>query len=152
MKLAAIVIAVAFLIVFFSCKTSEYAYATKGESVKLKVEERSDAINYLAIKQQKILTLQERSGRGAFTPLAGTAISLATDMVKKMIANERKKYIADYSLSVSDLYFYDQLSTESCFDPVGMQFSGFTVVRTFMNKENKLDTAMVARFELDTSK
>jgi hypothetical protein len=152
MRFLTLLIISAFLIFFSSCKTSEYAYATRGESVKLKVDERSDAINYLAIKEQKILSLQERSGRGAFTPLAGTAISLATDMVKKMIANERKKYIADYSLSVSDLYFYDQLSTESCFDPVGMQFSGFTVVRTFMNKENKLDTALVAKFELDTSK
>ncbi|MBK9659476.1 MAG: hypothetical protein IPO68_06180 [Chitinophagaceae bacterium] len=47
------------------------------------------------------------------------------------------------------IYFYDQLSTESVFDPVGLQFSGFNLLRTFTNNQGQNDTAFIARFELD---
>ena len=68
-----------------------------------------------------------------------------------MIARDRARYVANYTFAVTDLYFYDQLSLESVFDPVGMQFNGFTLVRTFTNSRQQTDTAFIARFELDLS-
>ena len=68
-----------------------------------------------------------------------------------MIAKDREKYVAKYNFALTDLYFYDQLSNESVFDPVGLQFSGFTLVRTFTNKTGIPDTAFIARFDLDTT-
>ena len=138
---------------FAGCKTTEYGYAIKGEVVKMKIQERSDAINYAALRKQEIANLDDRGkkSRGFVAPVLGGAVSLATDLVKKMIANDQKKYVASYSLGLTDLYFYDQLSTESCFDPVGMQFSGFTIFRTFLNKQNKIDTALTMQFVLDTT-
>jgi hypothetical protein len=145
----------AFALLAVRCATTEHGYAVKGEVVKMKVEEKRNAIDYAMLQKRKILSLEERErkSRGLAMPLPmlGGAISLATDVVKKMIAKDRKKYVADYSVGLTDLYFYDQLSTGSCFDPVGMQFGGFTIVRTFRNKQDQLDTALVARFELDTT-
>ena len=49
------------------------------------------------------------------------------------------------------MYFYDQLSNEGPFDPAGMQFAGFKIIRTFVNDEGKTDTAFTASFSLDKS-
>jgi hypothetical protein len=84
------------------------------------------------------------------TGLTLGAVSLATNAVKQMIAKDKKKYTAEYDYALTDLYFYDQLSTENPFDPIGMQFSGFRLVRTFQNK-GVTDTAMIADFELDNT-
>ena len=134
------------------CKTSSYRYYSKKESAKIVVKEKPDVINYASIKHQEIPSFNDRlASRGLFGPLLGSAVSLATNGVKSMIAKSRARYIANYSFALSDLYFYDQLSSESVFDPVGMQFSGFTLIRTFKNSQNQTDTAFIARFELDTS-
>jgi len=142
--------------VMISCKTTGYGYAIKDEKAKLKINESPDAINYAALKPQEIPSLSDRAQRGRGPsrgmPLATTAVSLATDVIKKMIANDRKKYIADYSFALTDLYFYDQLSTESVFDPVGMQFSGFKLTRSFKRKDGITDTAFMADFVLDTTR
>lgn len=112
--------------------------------------EKRDAIDFAQLKAQNISTYQERAqSRAFFAPIAGSLISLGTDAVKKMIANDKKKYMADYKMGLTDLVFYDQLSKESAFDPVGMQFNGFTLVRTFKNNDGGTDTALVAEFELD---
>lgn len=140
----------------YACKSTEFGYAVKDEKAKMKIQEDPNAINYLALKKQDIPTMADRTSslsRGLpITPLVGGAVSLATSAIKQMIANDRKKYIADYSFALTELYFYDQLSTESCFDPVGMQFNGFTLVRTFTNKYGQTDTAFKASFALDTTK
>jgi len=52
---------------------------------------------------------------------------------------------------LNDLYFYDQLSNEGPFDPVGLQFGGFKLVRTFTNEAGSTDTAFIADIVLDTS-
>lgn len=138
-----------------SCASSRYGYAVKKESARMKVVEKNDAINYSSLKPQLIPSFAERkdNARGiVLAPLLGSAVSLATDGIKKMIANDRKKYTAEYKFALNDLYFYDQLSTESVFDPAGLQFSGFTLIRTFVNKEGITDTALVANFVLDTSR
>ena len=148
------------LITCTGCKTTGYSNALKDETADMKIKEKSDAISYSSIKRQIIPSFTERASkpafdsslsRGLFGPILGGAVSLATNAVKKMIAKDRARYVANYSFALTDLYFYDQLSTESVFDPVGMQFSGFLLVRTFTNSQHQTDTAFVARFELDTT-
>jgi len=142
------------LLISTGCKTTSYSSALKNENADISIEEKMDVISYSFVKRQQVPTFSERASasRGlVFGPLLGTAVSIATNAVKKMIANDRAKYIANYTYGLNDLYFYDQLSLESVFDPVGLQFNGFTLVRTFLNKEGLTDTAFIARFELDTS-
>ena len=136
-----------------SCKSTQYGYAVKNEGKDISVREKADVLDYAALKQQNIPTFASRGQGGANRglPLA-SAVSLATNAIKKMIAEDRKKYTANYSFATTDLYFYDQLSTESAFDPVGLQFKGFRLVRTYVNKEGNTDTAFIARFVLDSSR
>lgn len=136
----------------FSCKSSQYGSQKKAERLAMNVNESNEVINYALLKKQEIPPAYAMS-RGFFdpTPMVGGVVSLATSGIKSMIANEQKKYSAQYSFALNDLYFYDQLSEQSVFDPVGMQFNGFTIVRTFKNKEGNLDTAMTASFEPDLS-
>ncbi len=143
------------VMVLAACKSTQYGLASEGEDRKMIVQESADVISYDRIKAQSVPSLSERAEGGravGLTSLLGTAVSLGTNMVKTMIAKDKAKYTANYSFGLADLYFYDQLSTESVFDPVGMQFGGFTVVRTFKNSAGKSDTALVARFALDTSR
>jgi hypothetical protein len=138
------------IIAFTACTAPRYSSVGKQDQSKMLLKEKRDAIDFAALKAQSINSFQERSQtRAFFAPMAGSLISLGTDAVKKMIANDKKKYTAEYKMGLTDLVFYDQLSTESAFDPVGMQFNGFTLVRTFKNAENGIDTALVAEFELD---
>lgn len=137
---------------FTACKSSKYGSQKKGESLAMKVDETKELIDYAKLKKQDIPAPTYAKVRGAFfdpTPMVGGVVSLATSGIKTMIANEQKKYSAQYRFALNDLYFYNQLSEKSVFDPAGMQFNGFTVVRTFKNKDGKLDTAMIASFEPD---
>lgn len=136
------------------CKTTANSLALKDETAEINVEQNPDALSYRSIKNQMVPTFAERGTRSrglVLGPLLGSAVSLGTNAVKKMIANDREKYIAKYDFALTDLYFYDQLSTESVFDPVGLQFSGFTLLRTFTNSNGLTDTAFIAQFDLDTS-
>lgn len=142
------------IIIDTGCKTTANSLALKDEEATMKVEQSADALSYRSIKNQMVPTFAERGTRSrglVLGPLLGSAVSLGTDAVKKMIAKDREKYIAKYDFALTDLYFYDQLSTESVFDPVGLQFSGFTLVRTFTNSSGNTDTAFIARFDLDTT-
>jgi hypothetical protein len=109
------------------------------------------------VPPQEALSMSERSlvergeSRGLLAPLAGNMVSLATNAVKKIIANDQKKYVASYEFGLTGLYFYDQLSNDGPFDPVGMQFSGFKLIRTFEAKQGVIDTALVADFTIDTT-
>jgi hypothetical protein len=114
------------------------------------VTEQRDAVDFAKLQQQSITTFKERTqSRAFFAPMLGALTSYGADAIKKMIANDKKKYTAEYKMALTDMVFYDQLSTESVFDPVGMQFNGFTLVRTFQNENGGTDTAMKAEFELD---
>lgn len=140
------------------CVASKVGSATKEEELNMKVVEQRNVINSELVPPQEALTMNERllaergERRGLLTPLAGSMVSMATSAVKKIIANDRKKYVADYQFGLTDLYFYDQLSDEGPFDPVGLQFLGFKVIRTFVNKAGVTDTALTADFVLDTTK
>ena len=135
-----------------SCTATKQSLAVKDEAVKLKVEETPNVLDYAALERQNIPKLADRleTSRGIPIAMLGGAVSLATDLIKKMIAKDREKYVQEYSAGLTDMYFYDQLSTESAFDPIGMQFKGFTVIRTFTNKEGKQDTALKIAFAVDT--
>src|SRR5215208_7088466 len=88
--------------IFFAagCKTTGNSLALKNESAKMKVQEDPDALSYTSIKTQQVLTFTQRSedaiakargekGRGlVLGPLLGSAVSVGTDMVKKMIAKD----------------------------------------------------------------
>jgi hypothetical protein len=137
-----------------ACKSTQYGMATNGESRKMIIQEKTDIIAYERVKVQTVPTLSDRTEGGravGLTSLLGSAVSLGTNLVKTMIAKDQAKYTANYSFGLSDLYFYDQLSSESVFDPVGMQFGGFTLIRTFRNEAGQTDTALIARFVLDTA-
>ena len=135
------------------CTASNRSMATQDERLAMEMKKPADAINLTLLKDQDAPSLAMRgSARGLpVAGLAGSLISIASDAVKKIIADDQKKYTAAYQFGLNDLYFYDQLSGEGPFDPVGMQFSGFTMVRTFKNVNGQMDTAFIADFELDTS-
>ncbi len=139
-------------LIFIGCAGSKLGSAHSKEQVKMNISESPDVINYAGLQQQVVPNLADRldKGRGPMTGLIGGAVSFATNAVKQMIAKDKKKYTAEYKYALTGLYFYDQLSLEGPFDPIGMQFNGFRVVRTFDNNGVQ-DTALVADFELDTS-
>ncbi len=140
-------------LISMGCRILSHSRSLKDETTDIAVKEKPDAISYASIKRQQVPSFTDRAtaSRGLFGPLLGGAVSLATNAVKKMIAKDRARYVANYTFALTDLYFYDQLSEETVFDPVGMQFSGFILTRTFTNTQNQTDTAFIARFELDTS-
>jgi hypothetical protein len=144
------------VMVFFfeGCIGSRLGSANKGEELKMTISEKKDIVNFNALKEQPTVSLAARGkkSRGLdISPVVGSVVSIATDAIKKVIANEQKKYTAVYPFALTDLYFYDQMSNESPFDPVGMQFAGFKIKRTFINKNGNIDTAFMASFSLDTS-
>ena len=80
------------------------------------------------------------------------AVSAGSEALKKFIDNEKKKYTAEYVNGLSNLYFYSHLSETNAWDPSGMQLKDFTLLRTFVNKYGKTDTAIKVTFMLDTAK
>ncbi len=135
-----------------SCAGSRQGSANESEEVKMDIREKPDVINYASLQMQDVPDMASRGvgSRGPLTGIVGGAVSLASNAVKQMIAKDKKKYNAEYSYGLTDLYFYDQLSVEGPFDPLGLQFSGFKLVRTFEN-EGRMDTALTAEFELDAA-
>lgn len=140
---------VALTLCICSCSGSRYGSAQKQEKTEMEIREKPNVINYDTLNEQSIASIRGGS-RGALTGIVGGAISLATNAVKQKIAEDQKKYYTDYKYALTGLYFYDQLSSEGPFDPVGLQFNGFRLVRTFDNN-GVSDTAMIADFELDAT-
>lgn len=137
-----------------SCAASKLSKKEKGESIDMTINQGSEVINYALLERQQIPSLSSRIAkdrdRGLITAaLIGQAVSAGSKAVKKLIDAENEKYTAEYNSGLTNLFFYDQLSVKSAFDPIGMQFSGFTFVRTFKNKRGEIDTAIIARFSLD---
>jgi hypothetical protein len=137
---------------FFSCFTSSKYGSAENKNVTLMyVQEKSDLLTVTRIKMQSAPSFAARGNSRGLDELAGGLISLATNAVIEVIKKNQEKYFAEYETGLTDLYFYDQLSNESAFDPAGMQFAGFRLVRTFENDEGKTDTALIVLFELDTT-
>ncbi|MEP7164357.1 MAG: hypothetical protein ABI741_06680 [Ferruginibacter sp.] len=137
------------------CAGSKVGSVNKGEALNMNIKEKRDIVNFSTLKEQPTLSLASRGNNKArgldVSSVVGNVVSIATDAIKNVIDNERKKYTASYQFALTDLYFYDQLSNEGPFDPVGMQFAGFKIARTFINSEGNTDTAFIAKFSLDTT-
>lgn len=141
-------------VILSSCASSKFSKKDKDENVELAIDQSSEVINYALLERQQIPSLSARIAkdreRGLITAaLIGQAVTAGSKAVKKLIDAENKKYTAEYKSGLTNLFFYDQLSIKSAFDPIGMQFGGFTFVRTFTNKNGETDTAIVARFSID---
>ncbi len=150
-------VAIFLLVIAFldSCIPSKVGSASKDEKLAMNISEKTDVVDFSKLKVQTVPSLASRGGKSRgiipLAPITGGVLSLATDAIKKMIAKEKSKFNAEYQFGLTDLYFYDQLSNESAFDPAGLQFRGFKLVRTFTNKEGATDTAFTASFVLDTT-
>jgi len=140
--------------IFCGCAASRFGSALAGEKLTMKIDERKDILTIKSFKNQDAPAFETRglTGRGLdFTGVSNNLVSMATQAIKSIISNEQKKYSAEYQFGLSDLYFYDQLSDVNALDPTGIQFFGFTLVRTFKNQQGGTDTAFTATFELDTT-
>jgi hypothetical protein len=136
----------------------EYAYARKTTKEELCIHPRDSAgllmHKFAHLPDQDIATLDERihAARGLLANGATSLIGLAISGAKTIITNEKGKYTANTKFAKTELYFYDQPSLDGPFDPAGMQFTGFDLVRTIKNDVGELDTAFLATFIVDTSK
>jgi len=141
-----------FALLISGCAGSKYGSANKNEDIAMRVENASEVINLAMLNVQTPTLASRGTARGLPIPagFVGSVVSLGSSAVKQMIANEKKKYMADWRQGLNDLYFYNQLSSAGPFDPMGMQFDGFKIVRTFENN-GAIDTALIVEFELDKS-
>lgn len=152
-KYTVIILSFSIILAVTGCIGSKLGSARKNEKVIMSAPPKRDVINFALLKkqQEQPLTLAgrgENKPRGLETAYAGTLVSLGVSAVKQVIANENKKYIAQWKQGLNDLYFYDQPSSEGPFDPTGMQFNGFNITRTFRDHNNTV-TALSADFEVD---
>jgi hypothetical protein len=151
-KYTCIFLSFSIILVVTGCIGSKFGSAKKNEKVIMKAPPKRDVINFALLKkqQQQPLTLASRGEtvRGIGTAYVGSLVSLGVAAVKQVIDNEHKKYFSQWSQGLSDLYFYDQPSSEGPFDPTGMQFNGFSITRTFED-HGKTTTAISADFEIE---
>lgn len=138
------------IITVSSCTVSKYSNKTKKEETTMKI---SDDETFLATASNNQPLARGVKSRGLVTlAMLEKLTSVGADAVKKLIDNEKKKYVAEYSDGLSNLYFYSHLSENNTWDPDGMQLKEFTFLRTFKNRAGKIDTAIKITFMLDTSK
>lgn len=134
------------LFIFASCSSVNKS----SENKFIKINESTTGLSFKKLKNQEQLVNNVEATRGV---LDAYLISLATNGIKNMIDKRKKKYTAEYSMALTDLHFYNNLSTNGIFDPNGIIFKGFTLVRLAKNNKDEatMDTAFVAHFLLDTT-
>ncbi|WP_443938178.1 hypothetical protein [Pedobacter sp. MW01-1-1] len=143
-------------VLLFSCTASKYGTNGKAvpERVTMAAKNQPDVVDFAGIlKKQLTPTLASRGqakGRGLATNISTSLIGLGASAVKQMIAKEKKKYTAEWNNGLNNLYFYDQLSTQGPFDPVGLQFNGFKLERKILTKKGDSTLAMLLDVELAT--
>ena len=84
------------------------------------IVEKKDIINYARLKNQRIVSFNNRVNASGLNAkgdaiITGNLISLGAQGIQKLIDNRKKRYTTEYNFALTDLYFYDQLSTESSF-------------------------------------
>lgn len=138
---------------------SKYKYRREKEKEELcllRMENDELMKRFDSVYTPAILTFNDRlertRSRGLLAPLATNLVSEATSLVKTVITNELNKFTTVSTFTKAGLYFYDQPSTAGLFDPAGMQFTGFELVRTIKDASGNPDTAFIAEFALDTTK
>ena len=144
-----IILPVLFLIGFSSCTVSRYSNKKSSENIVMNVSEDE---SYVASVGNNQPLARGVKSRGLITAsMLMQAPSVGSEALKKFIDNEKKKYTAEYSDGIYNLYFYNHLSENNAWDPEGMQLKDFTFVRTFKTKKDKIDTALKITFMLDTA-
>lgn len=137
------------LTLYSQCTVSKYSNKQKNEETSMKVV---DDETYLAQTTEEQPLARGVKSRGLITAnMLLQGVSLGTESLKKFIDKEKKKYVAEYTDGLSNLYFYSHLSAKNAWDPEGIQFKEFTFVRLFETKSGKMDTALRLTFMLDTS-
>jgi hypothetical protein len=122
--------------------------ASGAEKFEMSIDTSSNMISYDKIRYQNTYSMDEREGRGIVTTFL---ITKGIQGIQSMIHNRKKKYNSDYSFAIKDESFYDQVSADGPFDPVGIRFKGFTITRIFNHDDQPADTAFLASFAIDTS-
>ena len=121
----------------------------KSDKTSLVPIENERGYNFKKLSDQTSLLAGQPKARGV---VDGALISLATDGIKALIKKQQKKYFAQFQMATTDLQFYNNLSTKGPFDPEGIKFNGFSLVRSLKDRETMTtDTAFVATFMLDTT-
>ena len=124
----------------------------KVERLELNVDTSSNFLTAEAFPSQDAPSFHDREGRGLFIPLiAGYLINKGVQGIQKMISDRASRYIAQYNFAKLDHYFYDQISTSGAFDPTGIKFGGFKILRLYHAEKNEDDTVFYAKFILDTT-
>ena len=136
------------IISFLIDSCSSVKNTSQYDRYEISKRENEAGLNFKKLKGQEEFLNQHKVTRGL---LDGYLISLATNGIKSMINKQHQKYFAQFNMAVSDLRFYNALSTNGAFDPSGIKFNGFSLLRFINNRNNnEEDTAFIADFELDT--
>lgn len=142
-KLTLIIISLS--VILQSCAPVKNSNARKGELLSMNVEEKQELFALSELEYQN-----QMASRGLITSsVIAQGISLAADGIKKLIEIDKQKYTADYQTSLTDLYFYRNLSLTGAMDPSGIQFDGFEILRMVTTKEGVEDTAVHLSLTVD---
>ncbi len=136
------------LILVNLCYSQFKGKSSATEKFEMIVDTSSNIISLDKIKSQKAYTMEEREGRGI---IASFLISKSIQGIQSLIDNHRRRFSTAYSFAIKDESFYDQVSTLGPFDPTGIRFKGFKIVRLINGPSSAPDTAFVACFSIDTS-
>ena len=154
-KVRNIISSICFLLSFLISPTHGQTSKKIAERLEMHVnnlESNKDLFSDKNFPPQEAPTFNERSSRGIFIPIiAGYLIKKGAQVIQHLIDDKKNKYIAQYSFAETDHYFYDQISTAGSFDPVGLKFKGFTVLRIRNNEKEQDDTVLYAKFIIDTT-
>ncbi len=149
LDLKKLVLPILLLIGFSSCTVSRFSNKKKSENIVMKVSEDETFVSSVGNNQPLARGVKSR---GLITAsMLMQAASVGSEALKKFIDTEKKKYTAEYSEGIYNLYFYNHLSENNAWDPEGIQLKEFTFVRTFKTKSGKIDTALKITFMLDTT-
>ncbi len=130
------------------CFSQSENQSPRAEKLEMSIDTSANVLPLDMITAQKGYAAGETPGRGV---VASFLINKGVQGIQSMIENRRKKYSADYSFAIKDESFYDHISTDGPFDPTGIRFKGFTVVRVARGENKHGDTLFVAKFSIDTS-
>ncbi|MDR3713365.1 MAG: hypothetical protein P4L51_11150 [Puia sp.] len=126
----------------------------EAEKLDLHVDTSVNLLTSASLPVQDGPSFNELNSKGLFLiPIvAGYAATKGVQAIQKMITDRKNRYTAAYDFAQRDHYFYNQISTTGAFDPAGIQFRGFTIVRVLKNRsERHEDTVFLAKFVLDTT-
>ncbi|MCF8233292.1 MAG: hypothetical protein K9G67_03930 [Bacteroidales bacterium] len=130
------------LLILSSCASYKYSNKRKGEQIRMTIKEEQHMFDLRRLEAQEIPGPKSRG------IMIGDMISLAAEGVKLLIEADKKKYTGEYTWGLSELYFYDRISDVSPFDVSGMQFGGFSLLRTAEVEKEVQDTAFFISFKI----